>query len=149
MKDASGMIRTGHFAVPAAQAPIFIDADDSIRSPIGCAGRANFEARRLVAMHAAHRQKNPYGAVGFQNTRIDHLSQAVGWDVVPLAADNRTGFAADAFAQINHHAPARRLIFQTNLSASSVHAEIQQRDAEISRFSGFYQFPNMIGQSQS
>jgi hypothetical protein len=111
-----GIIRTGHYAIPATDASPEILHHDPIFPKIGGLGRANGHAGRIFTVHAGHGQEfNPYVWVlaptyGQYLVPIHFPPPGLFFrrpmrDVILLPAGYGTGLTGDAFIQIDDHTP--------------------------------------------
>ena len=93
--NRSGVIRACQYAIAAADAFVGIDVDNTIRSLKGRSGRADFQTRRIVAMHAPPGHGEPLPLRGRRFGQHTQLSPQTFRNVVGMTAGGHTGLAAD------------------------------------------------------
>src|SRR5262245_36379075 len=105
----SRVIGTRHRAVPAADARVVLDPDDAVRALTGCARRTHGHARRLLTVHALHRQEEPPHVGVLTHLDVgDESPHRPRWQAMLLLARDRARLTADTAAQVDHHAPAHQ-----------------------------------------
>src|SRR5512145_273685 len=154
------LIRTGDGAVAAADAQVVIDGDDAVGPLARSGARAHVHARRVVAVHAAHRHERALHIRILADLEVDHAPPLhAGRRRIRLLARRRARLAADAAAQIRDHGPARHAAFlraTRTRSAPEPVASVSSSDIGTSGFidgnskplaNGVTQWPNWPSRS--
>lgn len=97
--EGSGVVRTGHDAVPAANAGIVIDRHDPVRPLPSSTDRADWDAWWIIALHAWAGNETTCNVRKFSHFFLKYGSIDHAWrqNILAVAAD-RAGVTPDALS---------------------------------------------------